>query len=49
MAVSGTEEASRLDKQLPIPTIPSLIKRATFHRLQHRFHVIAHYEYWQAG
>ena len=36
MAVSGIEEASRLE--LPIPTIPSLIKRA----------LIAHYEYWQA-
>ena len=34
MAVSEVEEASRLDKQLPIPTIPSLIKRATQCTLQ---------------
>jgi hypothetical protein len=31
MAVSGIEDAYRLDKVLSIPAIPSLIKRASLH------------------
>ena len=48
LAVSGVEEASRLDKVSSIPTTPSLIKRATHRWLQHQLLVTAHYKHWQA-